>query len=234
MLTQSLAPSSFTASSRRRSAPSLTDEAYRLLKWKILSMELPPGTWLNEQSLVESTGFSRAPVHQALHRLQSDGLVEIRPRKGVQVRMWSPEDINHLIEARIPLEAAIVRLATERAEQAEIDELNEKLAAGPDLLNNLDREGLVLLDHTFHQTLAHFSRNPVLGELVQKIHHRSMMLWSMPISGHHEYEMVITQHQAILDAIAQRDADAAVLAMTEHLSTFSTSAPAGVNPTQGT
>ena len=71
-------------------AVSLTEEAYRLLKWKILSMELAPGTFINEQGLVEATGFGRAPIHQALHQLQYDGLVEIRPRKGAQVKVWSP------------------------------------------------------------------------------------------------------------------------------------------------
>lgn len=208
-------------------AGSLTDDAYRVLKWKILSMELPPGTWLNELGLVKSIGFSRAPIHQALHRLQSDGLVEIRPRKGALVRVWSPEDIEHLIEARIPLETAVVRLASARASDAEIAQLNERLAQGPVLLAASDREGLVMLDHLFHQSLARFARNPVLGELVENIHHRSMLLWYLPVSSHHEYGQVITQHQTILDAIAARDADAAVRAMTNHLSTFSNSQPSG-------
>lgn len=211
------------ASHPGKDAGLLTDDAYRVLKWKILSMELPPGTWLNELGLVKSIGFSRAPIHQALHRLQSDGLVEIRPRKGALVRVWSPEDIEHLIEARIPLETAVVRLASARASDAEIAELNERMAQGPTLLKASDREGLVMLDHLFHQSLARFARNPVLGELVENIHHRSMLLWYLPLSGHQEYGQVITQHQSILDAIAARDAEAAVRAMTDHLSTFSNS-----------
>jgi len=199
---------------------SLTDEAHQFLKWKILTMEIPPGTWLNERHLVESTGFTRAPIHQALHRLQSEGLVEIRPRKGAQVRIWTPQDIAHLMEARIPLELTVVSLACERAKQSELDALTAELAKGPQLLADMDREGLVRLDHTFHQSLAEFARNPVLGELVENVHHRSMLLWAVPLSGYQEYESVMAQHQEILGAITKRDPALATSAMKRHLSSF--------------
>ncbi|HTN64820.1 MAG TPA: GntR family transcriptional regulator [Burkholderiaceae bacterium] len=197
---------------------SLTEEAYRLLKWKILSMELAPGTFINEQGLVEATGFGRAPIHQALHQLQSDGLVEIRPRKGAQVKVWSPADFQHLMEARIPLECAMVRLAASRAEPSDILDLQEKLDQGPALLQALDRESLMRLDHLFHQSLAAFARSPVLAELVEKLHHRSTLLWYVPISGRKEYEVVLRQHQDILDAVAAHDCDAAAAAMFTHIS----------------
>ena len=90
-------PATAAAARKKKADPvaavSLTEEAYRLLKWKILSMELAPGTSINEQGLVEATGFGRAPIHQALHQLQYDGLIEIRPRKGAQVKVWSPRDL---------------------------------------------------------------------------------------------------------------------------------------------
>jgi DNA-binding GntR family transcriptional regulator len=201
----------------RVEARSLTDEAYRLLKWKILSMEILPGTFLNEQALVESTAFGRAPIHQALHRLQYDGLVEIRPRKGVQVKVWSPADIAHLMEARIPLETAIARLAAMRAADADIADLRDKLATGPALIENLDREGLMRLDQDFHHALAVFAHSPVLAEVAETLHHRSMLLWYLPISGRPEYELVLRQHSAILEAIAAHNSDQAAAAMADHL-----------------
>ncbi len=196
---------------------SLTDEAYRLLKWKILSMELVPGTFLNEQALVETTAFGRAPIHQALHRLQYDGLVEIRPRKGVQVKVWSPADIAHLMEARLPLEIAIARLAAERAAEPDIAQLREQLATGPALIKSQDREGLMRLDQDFHHALAVFARSPVLAEVAETLHHRSMLLWYLPISGLPEYELVLRQHSAILDAVAAHDPNRAAAAITDHL-----------------
>jgi len=207
---------------RKVAAPaalSLTEEAYRLLKWKILSMELAPGTFINEQGLVESTGFGRAPIHQALHQLQYDGLIEIRPRKGAQVKVWSPHDFTYLMEARLPLEIAMARLAATRAEDGEIQALQQRLDEGPAMIAALERENLMLLDHHFHSTLAGFGRSPVLAEMVENLHHRSTLLWYLPISGRKEYyQDVLRQHQAILDAVAAHDADAAAAAMSDHIS----------------
>jgi DNA-binding GntR family transcriptional regulator len=221
-MTRALVPPASAAANRPKKAAapgavSLTEEAYRLLKWKILSMELAPGTFINEQGLVEATGFGRAPIHQALHQLQYDGLVEIRPRKGAQVKVWSPGDFEQLMEARIPVESAMARLAAQRAADDDIRALQERLNEGPALIEALDREALMLLDHHFHQTLAAFAQSPVLAELVENLHHRSTLLWYLPISGRKEYEVVLRQHQDILDAIAAHDPEAAAAAMTAHI-----------------
>jgi GntR family transcriptional regulator, rspAB operon transcriptional repressor len=210
------------ASRKKKSAAtatvSLTEEAYRLLKWKILSMELAPGTSINEQGLVDATGFGRAPIHQALHQLQYDGLIEIRPRKGAQVRVWSPRDFEHLMEARIPLESAMARLAALRAKESDIHDLQQRLDEGAAMIEASDRENLMLLDHHFHSALAAFAQSPVLAEMVENLHHRSALLWYIPISGRKEYEVVLRQHQEILDAVAARDPDTAAAAMAAHIS----------------
>jgi DNA-binding GntR family transcriptional regulator len=198
----------------------MAEEAYRTLKWKILSTELAPGAFLNEQELAAATGFGRTPVHQALHRLQLDGLVEIRPRKGVLVQAWSPERIRQLVEARKPLEAAIARHAAERATQPELDALRKLLAPGRKLIAKGDRDGLLRLDHDFHAGLAAASRNPVLVELSASLHQRSALLWFVPLAGRNEYQVVQVQHEAILAALQARDGAAAAAAMDAHLDGF--------------
>ncbi len=198
----------------------MAEEAYRTLKWKILSLELEPGSFLNELELTAATGLGRTPVHQALHRLQFDGLVEIRPRKGVLVRKWSAQQIGHLIEARKPVEAAIVRLAAERATDREIEAAGRLLATGRRLIRKSDRDGLLQLDQAFHRSLALASRNPVLGEVLESLHQRSTLLWFIPIADRPEYEAVQSQHEAILAAVRARDAAAAAAAMQAHLDGF--------------
>lgn len=206
--------------SARTVSGSLADDAYRLLKWKILSMELGPGSFLNEQELAATTGFGRTPIHQALHRLKYDGLVDIRPRKGVLVRTWSPTDIRHLVEARKPLEEAVVRLAADRATDAEIEATRALLATGHGLIAASDRDGLLRLDQEFHRALARMSRNPVLAEVVESLHQRSTLLWFIPIADRTEYQAVQAQHEAILMAVAEHRPDDAVVAMRAHLEGF--------------
>lgn len=207
-------------SSARTVSGSLADDAYRLLKWKILSMELGPGSFLNELELAATMGFGRTPIHQALHRLKYDGLVDIRPRKGVLVRTWSPTDIRHLVEARRPIEEAVVRLAADRATDAEIEVARALLATGHDLIAASDRDGLLRLDQEFHRALARMSRNPVLAEVVESLHQRSTLLWFIPIADRSEYRNVQAQHEAILLAVAEHRPDGAVAAMRAHLEGF--------------
>ena len=197
---------------------SLTDDVYQLLKWKILSMEFGPGALLNEQSLADAIGYGRAPVHQALHRLEYDGLVEIRPRKGVQVRVWSPAEIESLLETRTLIEAQTARLAAQRARPGEAGSLAARLEAGPALPDAPDREALMRLDNEFHRSVAEFARSPMLAEMVGLLHQRSALFWYLPYSGPSQYADVIAEHRAVVEAIRARDPDAAAAAMTAHLS----------------
>ena len=112
----------------------------------------------------------------------------------------------------------MVRLAALRAEEDEIRALQERLDEGPALIEASDRESLMLLDHHFHSTLGAFAHSPVLAEMVENLHHRSALFWYIPISGRKEYEVVLRQHQEILDAVAARDPDAAAAAMAAHIS----------------
>lgn len=199
---------------------SLNDQAYVLLKWQILNQEIAAGALLNEQSLVESTGFGRASIHHALHRLAFENLVEVRPRKGVQVRVWGSKDVSDLVEARIPVECAIARLSCARASDSEIDEMTGRIAETPGLIDRMDREGLLRLDLWFHAAIARSTRNDVLIDTAQKLHQRSAHFWSPVLSGRERYQAVYEQHRDIAAAIAARDADSAGRAVEFHISNF--------------
>lgn len=200
---------------------SLAEDVYQILKWKILTRKIQPGTLLTEEELCAVVGYGRTPVHQALHRLKHDGLVEILPRKGIVVRTLSLEGIGDLIEARLPLEMEVARLAALRAKPKQVRDLRALLARGADLLKRGDLEGLMTLDRQFHHGLAACAANPVLGELLEILHQRSLILWhvSVPVRGP-EYEAVHGEHQAVLDRIAAADADGAALEMRHHLERF--------------
>jgi DNA-binding GntR family transcriptional regulator len=198
----------------------LTDEAYQALKWRILTMEYAPGSFLNEQELQEVLGFGRTPVHLALHRLRYDGLVDIIPRRGVVVRSWSPREINTLLEARLPVEVSMVRLAAERATQGQVRGLKSRMREGRALVAAGDREGLMRLDRDFHRGLAEAAQNPLLAEVQQLLHQRSMLLWFVAVSDRREYALVQEQHEHILEEVAAHDPDGAAAAMERHLSSF--------------
>ena len=136
------------------------------------------------------------------------------------MRTWSPQHIRDLIETRIPIEVTAIRLAAERATDAEIKTLQTLLATGPRMIAKSDRDGLLRLDQEFHRLLATASRNPVLAEVAKALHQRSTLLWFLPISDKQEYKTVQAQHEAILKSIRARDPAAAAAAMSVHLTGF--------------
>lgn len=208
------------AAEKSHSKASLTEQAYEALKWQILSLEIEPGSYLNELDLCVRLGFGRAPVHHALQRLMHDQLIEILPRKGAIVRSWSPRDVNELVEARTPIEVTVVKLAADRAEAAAAKRLKRRLADGPALIAARDREGLIRLDHEFHLGLAELSGNRVLIDIVGRLHQQSTILWFLQISNDATYRLVQKQHEKILGAVMARDGAGAQKAMREHLESF--------------
>lgn len=203
----------------REPAPkdSLSDKAYEAIKWQILTMELAPGTFLHVQELSKRLGLGRSPVHHAVHRLHHDGLLEVIQRKGILVRSWSPREINQVIEARIPLEMAMVRLAAERANDELLRALKARLAEGKKLVAERNSQKLMELDHDFHRGLALCADNPVIAEILQMLHQRSTPLWSTAVAGQRDYAQVQEQHEKILARVMARDPEGAAQALRLHL-----------------
>lgn len=87
----------------------LKTQAYNTIRHKIVTCEYAPGAFLNEEILTEQLGLSRTPVRDALGRLEQEGLVEIKPKKGIIVTPLSINTINMIYEVRILYEPYIMR-----------------------------------------------------------------------------------------------------------------------------
>src|SRR5215468_12377557 len=93
---------------------SLTTQAYEQIKEKILTLHFLPGQYLNEAALCAMLSAGRTPVHQALQRLELEGLVEIMPRKGVVVLPDSISEIIKILDSRAAVEAELAKAAARR------------------------------------------------------------------------------------------------------------------------
>lgn len=210
-----------TSAPRVPSAPppkiSLGEAAYEAIKWRILQMEIRPGSFINVQALADTLGLGRSPVHAAVLKLQHDGLLEVLPRKGIVVRAWSRDEMAEILEARLPIEIEIARLAAERIDRGEARALKALVARGHDLIGADDREGLMQLDREFHQGLAKATRNTTMVEIQRLLHQRSTPLWFTSVADRREYAEVQEQHEALLAKVAAGDAVGAAKLMQRHL-----------------
>jgi len=203
-----------------KSAAQLRELAYAQIKQRIISCEYRPGDAINEAQLTAALGIGRTPIHQALHRLEVEGMVTIMPRKGVMVTALSLNDVLDMIEVRVSNEQLCIKLAVERATDADIQSMRDILDCTPALLAKHDVPGLMSLDLQFHMSISAAAHNRVLAELLRNLHEKQARFWFLTLSENHHSERIYHEHLQILEALEQRDGSAAVNAIHHHIDDF--------------
>src|SRR5438034_2266320 len=140
---------------------SLADKAYHAIRGLIVSLDLAPGTVIDERELIERLGIGRTPVREALRRLAQERLVEVYPRRGMFVTGVDVRELARLSEVRAVLEPEAARLAAERATEADRAELEALLT---ELARDRPRDwrALMGLDERIHRTVYRASHNRFL------------------------------------------------------------------------
>lgn len=203
-----------------RPAKSLLDQAYNEIKFRIITCRYRPGDVLSEAEMSLELNIGRTPVHQAIHRLVTDGLVAIMPRKGVMVRPISVDEALELNAVRLVTECYCARLAADRAEESELRRLQNILESSERAAEKRDVEQMMLLDREFHDTLAQAARNGILAGVLRNLHERSLRFWFISLRAPEHHERVLAQHRAIVEALQSRRPEAAEAAMREHILAF--------------
>jgi len=190
---------------------------YTELRRRILDGELAPDTPLSEYELAEQLDVSRTPVREALHRLASDGLVKNITNRGAFVVGLSPADITEIYEIREQLEPYAAAVAARDMPESQIRELRRDLTAARALARAGDHEGTFDSDVVLHEQIVAVTRNSrlaaILATLKDQVHRIRVAAGSNPA----RLVETIAEHRAIVDAIADRNANAARHAMQLHL-----------------
>ena len=114
--------------------PSLVDDAYAALKQAIRDGVLPPGYQGSEQEIADKLKMSRTPVHEAIIRLQSEGLVQVLSKRGVLICSLAPDDMREIFEVIIACESMAAELlaalpeAERRVKADDLDALNASMS----------------------------------------------------------------------------------------------------------
>ncbi len=200
---------------------SQSEDVYELLKWKILNSELVFSRLYSELELCEISGYGRSPIRSAISKLQHDRLVEVVPRKGLFIRGWNSSELQSVIEARIILETASIRLTTKNISKEQLQKLEKIIEEGRKYIKTGDRKKLMQLDHNFHMLIAKASGNEVIAELVSSLKQRSNPLWFLTVTDEDKLQSVQDEHEMIFEAIKAADPDSAEKAMNYHVEKLS-------------
>lgn len=182
----------------------------------IIERRLMPGTKLVEQKLADIFQVSRTLVRQALNQLSRDRLVTLEPARGAFVARPSVDEARQVFEVRTMLEAAMLRQLCAVISDAQVAELRAHLKAEARAVARTDVSGRTRLLADFHVVLARMLGNQVLAELLADLLTRSSLIALMYQSSH-SAEHSQAEHVAIVDALDQRDARAAVRLLEAHL-----------------
>lgn len=191
---------------------------YRELHSAIVSMQIKPGTPLNEKALTERFGVSRTPVREALIRLVEDGLVTIYPQSGTFVAPIRTSLIPEAVVIRKALEGATVEKAAACATAEDLARLDDILARQRFLADRQDMNGFHEADEAFHEAIASIAKYPGIWNYLKPIKVQIDRARRMTLPALGRMEHVIGEHRIIRDAIASHDVKAAAEAMAIHLS----------------
>jgi DNA-binding GntR family transcriptional regulator len=212
------------ASSRRKAGEeSLSSRAYRQIRDEILSGDLSIGDILSRRKLADRLNMSFLPITEALGRLETEGLVESRPRIGTRVRIPTEQDIRDSNVIREALESQAARLCAEHITEEEkrqlrtsalhLDELNKLCAL------ELGDSRFVFSVHTyhmqFHMRIAAMTRCPGLCRAIEK-EQVLIFNWLYDTTAH-RHTLPEQFHSTLAEALSSGDRDAADKAMRAHV-----------------
>ncbi|MCZ8333032.1 MAG: GntR family transcriptional regulator [Rhodobacteraceae bacterium] len=190
------------------------NRVFQEMRQDILSCRLAPGMELREQDLAQRFGTSKSPVRDAMQKLEREGLVEIAPRQGHRVAPVSMADAGDLIDLRQVLESAAIRLAAERAEEAELRALDRFRSGDTSSLR-----AYAEYNRAFHSELARLSGNgriaSELARLMEGYERMCVLSLSNP-TGPDWWARPLADHNEIIDALQARDAGRAQLWSRRH------------------
>ena len=194
-----------------------TQRAVRDLRQMILSGELAAGTDHLESELAETLGMSRTPIREAALMLESKGLLEMRPRKGVRILPVSSDDMREIYDILTELES----LAAQRAAEAgysedELSVLAGSIAKMDRAIEAEDLEAWAEADELFHQELVRLGGNKrveaivaMMSDQVRRARATTLFIRPLPVKSNED-------HRVVFQAISEGRPDVARERHREH------------------
>lgn len=181
---------------------SRAEHAHSRLMGMLRSGELRAGQRLREVDLAKRLGVSRTPVREALRRIDSDGLAQAAPGRGLIVAEYDKQQVRELYALRAVLEGAAASMATQHASPAEIELMNDILEQCASALNVPDE--MMRMNIRFHQAIHQAAHNRYLEKALAQMSDSLALLPGTTFAEVGRAKEAHAEHRAILAALEQR------------------------------
>jgi DNA-binding GntR family transcriptional regulator len=203
--------------------PSLPEVVYGHLRDLILSGRYAAGQPLRQEEIARSLNVSRVPVREALTRLESEGLVQLRPRRGYMVVALSPDEILEISDIAERLESLAAHEAAKRRTPADIEAL-EAILTEMDRIGTLARTGdeealsaWAAKHREFHARLFSTSGRKSLCRLISLARDQLEPFIRVEISMSDYLRHATAEHRRILELVRLGAAEEAGALAAEHI-----------------
>jgi DNA-binding GntR family transcriptional regulator len=212
-----------------KSIPRKTDLAYERLRELIVTLQIEPGTPIDEGTLMGQLGIGRTPLREAVQRLSHEGFVVHVPRRGNWASSLSILDLRHMVEARRLVEPAAARMAAERITSGQVGKIHREINRAEVLASEGSFADCVFLDQKFHSMIAHAAGNSSLCRMIERVNQELMRYWYFSFVHIRDLGLTFGQHREILELIANGDGIGAEQLMHEHIDLFLSRVQAALN-----
>jgi DNA-binding GntR family transcriptional regulator len=197
----------------------LREQVKELILERILKGEFQPGERLVETRIAEELGTSQAPVREALRDLELLRFVESEPFRGARVREVTLEELQEIYPVRAALEEVAARAVAPRIAQAELEALEQEVAAMRDAAKHGDLHTQAEHDAAFHRIIIEASGNSILISVWNSLRVETRTMITALKTGV-EGRRIAAMHEPIIQALRERDPDKSGAAIRDHVMYF--------------
>jgi DNA-binding GntR family transcriptional regulator len=194
------------------------ERAYEYLKSAILSDRIHPGERLAEEHLAKEMGVSRTPVREALHKLESEGLIKALETRGFIVSKDSREEVEELFDMRAILEGYGLRVISEKVSENLLEQLNGFIEKAEDALRRKQIREIFKWNTQFHDTLHRMlAEKKRLHRLLVNVRKYVLRYRENTLQYPDGGRRALDGHRKIVMALRLKDPDLCERVMREHI-----------------
>ncbi|MFI9080059.1 GntR family transcriptional regulator [Streptomyces sioyaensis] len=200
---------------------SLAERAYRVIRDRLVMLEIRPGAPINEDQLAQSLGAGRTPVREALKRLQYERLITTYPRRGTFATEVNITDLAHISEVRQSLEPLAAAQAARRAtatDRATLTAVRRELESVDS--RGRDADELMRLDLQVHRAIYAATHNPYLEDTLVRHDNLATRIWCLFVERLADMAGHVEEHGPLIEAIIAGDPDKAAQLARRHVEGF--------------
>ena len=193
----------------------LNERVYDELRTRVLTRQEPSGAKLSLHALADELGVSRSPVHHALTRLVSEGLLSVQPRRGYYVTPVTARAVAEGYDVRLALELIAAERAIEHLDESRLVHFAELLEATDAAISHEEWDAA---NAAFHEHQIDLAGNALLSRFYRELSVNLMMqvIRGGRVEGHAN---LVTEHRRIVETFTAGDLAAAERAIREHIET---------------